>query len=114
MQDSIIVGVPQPAPLGALYRDLMSPYCPGLTLASCPSPQADSLRDAIAARFYNGETPDQITTALVADYGPGIRGSPSMDGFGAMAFIAPVALLIVGGFLAQRWLRRSVRQSGPA
>ena len=110
-QDSTIVGVAQPAELSALYRDLMSPYCPGLNLACCPSPQADSLRKAIAVRFENGESPNEITTALVEDYGTGIRGSPAMDGFGAVAFIAPVVLLIGGALLAQRWLRRNVRSS---
>lgn len=110
-QDSTIVGVATPAELSALYRDLMSPYCPGLNLASCPSPQADSLRKAIAARYENGESPSDITTSLVEHYGAGIRGSPSLDGFGAMAFVAPVVLLIGGALLAQRWLRRNVRKS---
>ncbi len=110
-QDSTVVGVARPPELSALYRDLMSPYCPGLNLASCPSPQADSLRKAIAVRFENGESPSDITTALVDDYGTGIRGSPSLDGFGALAFIAPVVLLIGGALLAQRWLKRNVRKS---
>ncbi len=110
MQDSI-VGVALPAPLGAMYRDLMSPYCPGLSLASCPSPQADSLRKAIAVRFYSGETPAAITEALVVDYGPGIRGSPSMDGFGSAAFFVPVLLLVSGALFAARWIRRNTRRA---
>ncbi len=110
MQDSI-VGVALPAPLGAMYRDLMSPYCPGLSLASCPSPQADSLRKAIAFKFYNGESPESITSALVVDYGPGIRGSPSMDGFGSAAFLVPVLCLVAGGLFAARWIRRNTRRS---
>ena len=104
------MGVAQPAALGALYRDLLSPYCPGLSLASCPSPQADSLRKAIAVRFANGETPEAITSSLVVDFGPSIRGSPTMDGFGAAAFIAPVLLLVGGALVAQRWLRRHTRR----
>lgn len=110
MQDSI-VGVALPAPLGAMYRDLMSPYCPGLSLASCPSPQADSLRKAIAVRFNNGESPEAITSALVVDYGPGIRGSPSMEGFGSAAFVVPVLLLIAGALFAARWIRRNTRRA---
>jgi copper(I)-binding protein/cytochrome c-type biogenesis protein CcmH/NrfF len=106
MQDSI-VGVALPAPLGALYRDLLSPYCPGLSLASCPSPQADSLRKAIAVRFNNGEPVAAITESLVVDYGPNIRGSPTMDGFGAMAFLVPALLFVGGGFFIFRWLRRN-------
>jgi periplasmic copper chaperone A len=106
MQDSII-GVALPAPLGALYRDLLSPYCPGLSLATCPSPQADSLRKAIAVRFNDGEPISTITESLVAHYGPNIRGSPTMDGFGAAAFLVPALLFIGGGVFIFRWLRRN-------
>ncbi len=110
-QDSVVIGVARPAELGALYRDLMSPYCPGLSLASCPSPQADSLRKAIAVRFENGETPAQITEALVVDYGADIRGSPAFEGFGATAFVVPGLLMLVGALLIARWIRRSVKRN---
>lgn len=106
-----MTGVARPAELGALYRDLMSPYCPGLSLASCPSPQADSLRKAIAARFENGETPAQITEALVVDYGADIRGSPAFEGFGATAFVVPALLMLAGALLIARWIRRSVKRN---
>lgn len=106
-----MIGVERPAELGALYRDLMSPYCPGLSLASCPSPQADSLRKAIAVRFENGETPAQITEALVVDYGADIRGSPAFEGFGATAFVVPALLMLVGALFIARWIRRSVKRN---
>jgi cytochrome c-type biogenesis protein CcmH/NrfF len=111
LQGTAVTGVATPPELSALYRDLMSPYCPGLSLASCPSPQADSLRDAIAARFGQGESPSEITSALVVDYGPGIRGSPALEGFGAVAFVVPVLLLVGGALFAQRWLRRHTRKA---
>ncbi len=106
-----MIGVERPAALGALYRDLMSPYCPGLSLASCPSPQADSLRKAIAVRFENGETPAQITSALAVDYGSDIRGSPEFTGFGATAFVVPAVLMLIGAMLIARWIRRSVKRN---
>ncbi len=109
LQDSI-VGVARPAELSALYRDLLSPYCPGLSLASCPSPQADSLRKAIAVKFDSGQTPRQITEGLVIDYGSDIRGSPEFEGFGSAAFLVPVVLLILGAVMITRWARRSVRR----
>jgi copper(I)-binding protein len=106
LQDSI-VGVALPAPVGALYRDLLSPYCPGLSLSSCPSPQADSLRKAIFARYTGGEPISEITESLVAHYGPSIRGSPTIDGFGAVAFAAPLLLMLGGAVFILRWLRRN-------
>lgn len=113
-QDSIIVGTSLPPALGALYRDIMSPYCPGLTLSSCPSPQADSLRKAIAVRYNAGETPEQITESLVQVYGPSVRGAPDVEGFGLAAYLGPVLVLLVGAVLILRWLRKHQHRAGRA
>jgi copper(I)-binding protein len=114
VQDSVIVGTSMPPALGALYRDIMSPYCPGLTLSSCPSPQADSLRKAIAVRYNAGETPAQITESLVQHYGPSVRGAPTTDGFGLAAYLGPVVVLVVGAALILRWLRKHQHRAGRA
>lgn len=113
-QDSVIVGTSVPPALGALYRDIMSPYCPGLTLSSCPSPQADSLRKAIAVRYNAGETPAQITESLVEHYGPSVRGAPTVEGFGLAAYLGPVVVLLVGAVLILRWLRKHQHRAGRA
>ncbi len=109
-QDSI-VGTAVPRELANLYRDLQSPYCPGLSLASCPSPQADSLRKDIAVRLANGESVSAITDSLAVAYGSNIRGSPTLDGFGAAAYAGPAVLVIIGAFMIRRWLRRNVARS---
>lgn len=111
-QDSVIIGTSMPPALGALYRDIMSPYCPGLTLSSCPSPQADSLRKAIAVRYNAGETPAQITESLVQHYGPSVRGAPAVEGFGLAAYLGPVVVLLVGAVLILRWLRKHQHRAG--
>lgn len=111
-QDSVIVGTSMPPALSALYRDIMSPYCPGLTLSSCPSPQADSLRKAIAVRYNAGETPAQITESLVEHYGPSVRGAPTVEGFGLAAYLGPVVVLLVGAVLILRWLRKHQHRAG--
>ena len=41
----------------ALSRELMSPYCPGRTLADCPSPDAAALREEIRDRIEAGVAP---------------------------------------------------------
>ena len=55
--DSIYVpGAETPPVARAIITTAMSPYCPGLTLEVCPSPQADSLRKVIIARVQRGDT----------------------------------------------------------
>ena len=57
-----------------LFGDLMSPFCPGLTLATCPSPGADSLRRDIRTRLALGESPRAIRAAYAATWGEEILG----------------------------------------
>ena len=40
----------------ALAGELLSPYCPGRTLADCPSPDAGALREEIRTRIDSGES----------------------------------------------------------
>ena len=88
-----------------LSHDLMSPYCPGRTIATCPSPQARKLELHILQQAEQGKTREEIETALVQRF-PDIRGylgRPEIV-FGS-ALVAVIA--IVGIFFAARqWLRR--------
>jgi cytochrome c-type biogenesis protein CcmH/NrfF len=88
-----------------LYGSLMSPFCPGLTLATCPSAQAETLRVWIRTRLEAGEPPDAIVTSLVATYGEGIRGAPRARGIGLALWLLPVASLVFGGAALLWWLR---------
>lgn len=77
-----------------LARTVMSPYCPGMTLATCPSPAAAELRDEIARRFEEGESREVIVNALTDRFGDGIRGVPRTSGLGLLAWSMPGALAL--------------------
>ncbi len=91
--------------LQELSNDLMSPYCPGRTIASCPSQQARKLEDHILAEAKAGKSRDEIEQALVARFGPqivGYRGD-------AMVLWGPVVVgllaLLLLAWAARRWVR---------
>ncbi|HEX9727096.1 MAG TPA: cytochrome c-type biogenesis protein CcmH [Gemmatimonadales bacterium] len=65
-----------------LLGTLMSPFCPGLTLANCPSAYAETLRVSVRGRLDAGEEPDSIVESLVAAFGEGMRGAPRAAGLG--------------------------------
>ena len=94
-----------PRAASAVIGSVMSPYCPGLLLANCPSPSADSLRRALVERAARGETEGELRAALVATYGPRVLAEPPMRGFGSLAWLAPFALLLTGLAVLRRWLR---------
>lgn len=114
MQGATIVrGQETPAIARQIIDGSMSPYCPGLTLASCPSPSADSLRRAIIDRVNAGESRASIMTSLTAHYGDAIRSAPDTTGFGLVGWLMPFVLLIAGGLWMNRWIRRVTSSPTP-
>ena len=89
--------------LQQLSTDLMSPYCPGRTIAACPSPQARQLEDHILAEAKSGKTRDQIEHELVARFGRDIVGyePPPVLLYGSIG-LGLVALLLLLR-MGRRW-----------
>lgn len=101
-------GAAEPAPPWAydIARELMSPFCPGLTLADCPSPAAEQVRMWIVDRAAEGQSREEVEAALFARYGDQVRARPRPEGFGSVAYLAPLAIFLVGGALLFWFLRR--------
>lgn len=92
--------------LQTLSNDLMSPYCPGRTIASCPSPQARQLEDHIYAQAKAGKSREEIETALVQRFGDDIVGYKAQPvllyGSAVVGLLALAAVVMMG----RRWVRR--------
>ena len=99
-----------------LSHDLMSPYCPGRTIASCPSKAARKLEDDILAQAKAGKSREDIEGAMVERFGPDIIGykPPPLVLYGTIVGGAlALGLLLAAG---RRWVRqaRGVPAGGPA
>lgn len=106
-----VTGQETPPVARAIIETMLSPFCPGLLLSSCPSPQADSLRRAIVGRAAAGESRSHIENDLIATYGDRIRAAPAADGFGLVAWVTPFVLLVLGGLLVRGWIARARRRA---
>jgi len=89
-----------------IYSSLMSPFCPGLTVAACPSPGAEQMREEVRRRLGAGEGEPAIVAALVATYGAEILGAPPAKRWGLALWIPPALALLLGGGALALWLRR--------
>lgn len=78
---------------------LKSPFCPGLMLEVCPSPQAKLLRDTIQIMADAGASADSLVNWMLANYGEEYRAVPQARGNGLWAWIMP-PLMILTGLLA--------------
>lgn len=90
----------------SLSHELMSPYCPGRTISSCPSPNARKLEDFILEEATKGKSKEQIEQGLVATFGReklGSLTSPAVLGFaGGVGLVAALVIAV----LSRRWRSR--------
>jgi cytochrome c-type biogenesis protein CcmH len=92
----------------ALSRELMSPYCPGRTLADCPSPNAAALREEIRDQLAAGATIDEVRGDLERRFGDQVRAVPR----GPLVWGIPILVLLAGAIALAVALRRLSRPQG--
>ena len=92
-----------------MANELMSPFCPGRSVADCPSPQAQTLRMWLIVQEASGRSRADVEAELVSRYGETILGAPRARGFGLTAYTIPVAAAVAGALLLSWFLRRQTR-----
>lgn len=96
-----------------ISRNIMSPFCPGVTLHDCPSDSATALRDRITGWAEEGSTRAQIMDRLVTEYGDTIRAQPPRSGTGLIAWALPVLAVLIASWVAWTFMRRWARRAEP-
>ena len=92
-----------------LAHDIMSPYCPGLSLSDCPSPNAAELREWIIAQEEAGASRDAVEEQLLARFGDQLLQAPRPEGVGLLAYAIPLAVFGLGAVLVALILSRRGR-----
>jgi cytochrome c-type biogenesis protein CcmH/NrfF len=87
-----------------LSRELMSPYCPGRTLADCPSPDAGTVREEIRAALRAGEPLASIRARIEARFGAAVVGVPTTP----IGWLIPILFLAAGAIVLVLVLRRAL------
>jgi cytochrome c-type biogenesis protein CcmH/NrfF len=70
--------------------------CPLRPIATCGCGFADGMLARLSTEIADGKEDEQIMAVFVAEYGPSIKIKPEGSGFGLMAWVAPMVLLMVG------------------
>ena len=94
---------------------LKSPFCPGMMLEVCPSPQAKMLRDTLQVMAHAGAQADSLVGWMLASYGEEYRAVPQTRGSGLWAWLMPPLALLAGLLSVIVVLRhfRARRESDP-
>ena len=87
-----------------IAADLMSPFCPGRTLAECGSPDAAAVREEIRNEVAAGDSPDAIRTRIDQRFGDRVIGVPRGGGGWAL----PIGALVAGAAVLALVIRRAL------
>lgn len=96
----------------AMAHDLMSPYCPGRTLAECPSPQATELRFWILTQSAAGVSEEDVREMLAERFGDILLAAPRAEGWGLFAYLVPIGFFVLGGPVVYLIIRRLASSKG--
>jgi cytochrome c-type biogenesis protein CcmH len=92
-----------------LEAELVCPVCE-TTLDQSDAPVAQRMKAFIRERIAAGDSEEQIKGALVDEFGPGVLATPSKSGFGLLAWLVPLGVLVAGAVavavLVRIWSRR--------
>lgn len=94
------------ARLKAMSHELRCLVCQNSTLADSSAPLAEDLRKEIRAQMRAGKSDKEVVNYLVARYGDFVRYRPPVNSSTALLWFGPFLLLIIGGFVLYRVLKK--------
>jgi cytochrome c-type biogenesis protein CcmH len=95
----------QEAQAQALMAELRCLVCQGQSIADSDAELAGDMRDLVRRRIAAGEKPSAIRAWLIQRYGSWISYKPTNEPAAWPLWLAPLALLLIGGWLVRRRIR---------
>lgn len=96
----------QEAQAQALMEQLRCLVCQGQSIADSDAEIAGDMRDLVRRRIAAGERPGEIRSWLIQRYGTWISYRPTAEPAAWPLWLAPIALLLIGGWLVARRVKR--------
>ncbi|HVH99246.1 MAG TPA: cytochrome c-type biogenesis protein CcmH [Enhygromyxa sp.] len=96
-----------------IAAEMPSPYCPGRSIASCPSEPARELENDILALAKEGKDREQIEAILVDRFGEEKMGKAHQAEIIVAIVITAVVALIAIVMMARKWLRPAAVVAAP-
>jgi cytochrome c-type biogenesis protein CcmH len=96
----------QEAEAQGLMQEIRCLVCQGESIADSDAELAGDMRDLVRRRIAAGEKPASIRAWLIQRYGNWISFRPPTQPIGWPLWLAPLVLLVAGGFLAVSRLNR--------
>ena len=85
----------------ALMEEIRCLVCQGQSIADSDADLAGDMRDMVRRRIAAGEKPSAIRSWLIQRYGAWITFRPPSEPLTWPLWLAPLALLVIGGLIAR-------------
>ena len=112
MADTQLPDAHQEAEAQALMETLRCVVCQGQSIAQSDADMAGQMRAMVRRRIAAGESPSSIRHWMIERYGDYVSYDPPLSGLTAPLWLTPVALLLIGGWIARASFRRRGRARG--
>ena len=96
----------QEAEAKALMEELRCLVCQGQSIADSDAELAGDMRALVRQRIAAGESPAEVRSWLIQRYGNWVSYRPPVEPVTWPLWAAPILLLIAGGWLLRKRLRR--------
>jgi cytochrome c-type biogenesis protein CcmH len=96
-----------------LGKELRCAVCQGLSVTDSPSSMARAQLDKIRELVADGKTDQQVRDYFVARYGEWVLLQPKAEGFNWFVWLGPVVLLLGGGYVISRQVKRGPEPAAP-
>ncbi len=98
----------QEAAAAELMATLRCLKCQSQSIADSDAPMAGDMRHQVRTRIAAGEQPEQIRAWLIERYGDYVSYTPRVTAATWPLFAVPLVLLVLGGLVIGRRLRRRI------
>lgn len=88
-----------------IYQEFLSPFCPGRSLADCPSKRATELKLEISGKLEAGQDKELVLSELMKEYGEHLNSKPATTGFALLAWAVPIVFVLLACVFVFRWLK---------
>jgi len=93
-----------------INRELRCLVCQNQTIADSNATLAQDLRKEVREMIAAGQTDAEIRTFMIERYGDFVLYRPRMTATNFLLWAAPVLLLLFGGFIGIRYIRRQAAE----
>ncbi len=90
-----------------LASELYCPVCENVPLEVCPTKACAQWRELIREKMALGWSDEQIKEYFATQYGEQVLAVPPRRGFNWLIYVVPPLLVIIGGLLVARIIKRS-------